>query len=113
MEEILTKIGLKLGHVIIGLLGGAIALVFGHKRPTFRGKVRAVFIVILGAIATGFITPAILTLHPLWVNLEHAIAFVVGIFGMGLIEALLNLVTKFKDSPINTISDIWNIIFRK
>jgi len=103
MEEMLAKLGLKSAHLITGLLGGAVGLIFGKQKNTLKGKIRSVGIVFVGAIVTGYVTPLILQWKPDWENTEHSIGFLVGIFGMGVIEGFINLVTSFKKNPISTI----------
>lgn len=111
--DLLSKLGLKLTHMIPALIGGALAIIFGRKRPTFRDKIKAVFIVIFGAIATGYITPIILAWKPNWESVEHSIGFVVGIFGMGLIEGLLNILKKFINNPLGTLKELKEMIYPK
>ena len=106
MEEMLAKLGLKSAHLITGLLGGAVGLIFGKKKTTLMGKLRSIGIVIVGAIVTGYVTPVILIAKPHWENTEHSIGFLVGIFGMGIIEGFMNLVKSFKKNPISTIKSI-------
>lgn len=110
MEDVFAKIGLKFAHLITGLIGGGIALVFGKARPTLRDKIKAVVIVLLGAVATGYLTPLLLLWKPSLETVEHGIAFVVGIFGMGIIEGLINLVRKFQDNPMDIIKEIKQLI---
>lgn len=106
MEEMLAKLGLKSAHLITGLLGGAVGLIFGKQKNTLKGRLRSVGVVVIGAVVTGYVTPLILQWKPGWENTEYSIAFLVGIFGMGIIEGFMNLVTSFKKNPISTIKQI-------
>ena len=63
-------------------------------------------IVIIGAVVTGYVTPLILEWKPNWENTEHSIGFLIGIFGMGIIEGFMNLVKSFQKNPIKTIKSI-------
>lgn len=103
MEELLAKLGLKLAHLITGFLGGAIGLIFGKRQKTPLGILRSILTVFVGAIVTGYLTPFILTIKPHWEDVEHSIGFLVGIFGMGIIEGFMNLVNSFTKNPIKTI----------
>jgi len=106
VEELLAKLGLKSAHLITGFLGGAVGLVFGKQKTTFKGKLRSIGIVVIGAVVTGYVTPLILEWKPNWENTEYSIGFLVGIFGMGVIEGFINLVNSFRKNPISTIKSI-------
>jgi len=108
MEEVLAKLGLKSAHLITGLVGGAVGLIFGKQKNTLMGKLKSIGVVIVGAIVTGYVTPIILNVKPHWENTEHSIGFLVGIFGMGIIEGFINLVKSFTKKPIKTIKSIKN-----
>lgn len=109
MEDIFGKLGLKLAHILTGLLGGAVALIFGKTRPSLKEKIRAVFIVLAGSIVTGYVTPMVLLWKPTLIGVEHGIAFLIGIFGMGVVEGLLTWLSKFRKSPVQAIKDIKNL----
>lgn len=106
MEDILAKLGLKMAHLITGFIGGVVGLIFGKRRPSFRDKIKATFIVIFGAIVTGYVTPLLLGWRPEWETVEHSIGFVVGIFGMGIVEAGMNFVKRLQRDPIGTIKKL-------
>ena len=112
MEDIIAKLGLKGMHLLTGLLGGAVALIFGKKRNTIPDKIHALCIVLAGAVCTAYFTPMLFVWKPSFENAEHGIAFVIGIFGMGIIEGIMNIVYKFKDNPIDTFKYIFDV-FRK
>lgn len=111
MEEMLAKLGLSLAHLVSGLIGGVVGLIFGKKTVrTAKDKLRAFFVILAGAIVTGYITPLVFMWKPSWENAEYSIGFVIGLMGMGVIEGLINLITQFKTSPIDTIKDIKDTI---
>ena len=110
MEDMLLKIGIKAGHLITGLIAGLMGLLFNKKPQNFRQKVKSYLIVVSGAIATGFITPLILVKWDWLMDAEYSVAFVVGLFGMGIIESLFVLVSKIQQDPISigkAIRNIW------
>ena len=100
MEDVLAKMGLKGIHLITGLLGGCIGLIYGKKVRTWRDKLKAVLIVLSGAIVTGYVTPLILVYKPNWIGAEYSIAFVVGIFGMSIIKDVFSFLYEFGKSPL-------------
>tara|TARA_R110002020_G_C15686704_1_gene719420 strand:- start:101 stop:442 length:342 start_codon:yes stop_codon:yes gene_type:complete len=112
MEDVIAKLGIKGIHFVIGLIGGAVALIFGKKRNTILDKIHALGVVIAGAVATGYITPLVFLWSPSLESAEHGIAFFIGIMGMGVIEGLLNVVNKFKIDPLGTIKNSIDV-FRK
>jgi len=100
MEDYLIKFGIKTGHLITGLIAGAMSLVFSQRPRNLREKVRSYFIVIFGSLATAYITPVIV-LKWIWLqSVDYSVAFVVGLFGMGLIESIFALLYKFKNNPL-------------
>lgn len=100
MEDILLKLGLKAGHLITGLIAGIMGLVFNNRPRSFRQKIRSYFVVVSGAILTGYLTPLVLLKWTFLNGAEYSIAFVVGLFGMGLVESIFVLLNKLKDNPI-------------
>ena len=106
MEEILAKFGIKAAHLVTGIIGGAVGLLFGKPRKGIIAKLRAIITVIVGAVVTGYVTPLIFIWKPELETVEHAIAFVVGLFGMGVIEGVFNIISKFKTNPIESIRDL-------
>lgn len=112
MEELAMKLGIKLGYVVTGLLGGLMSLMFNKKPRTRLEKIRSYVIVVLGALLTGYITPLILLKWSAFQNVEYSIAFIVGLFGMGITEAIFVLIQKLKTDPIGTITSIKSIFTR-
>lgn len=107
MEEILVKYGLKSAHLITGLIGGAVSLFFGKRKAvTMRDKLKSVMFVIVGAVVTGYSTPIILKANPSWSDNEHGIAFVIGLFGMGIVEGAFTVVNEYKKHPLDIIKKI-------
>ena len=99
MEEFFAKLGLKGVHLLTGLMGGVISLLYGNKVRTWRDKLKAVLAVLSGAVVTGYLTPLIILHKPNWVNAEHSVAFVVGIFGMSVIRSVFGFLYDFGKDP--------------
>lgn len=99
MEELLAKLGLKLVYLLTGLIGGSIALLFGGKIKTWRDKALAIIFVLAGSVVTGFVTPLILLWKPQWEVASYSIAFIVGIFGMGIIRDVFIFIYDFGKNP--------------
>ena len=112
MDELKMKLGIKLGYVITGLLGGLMSLMFNKRPKTRMEKIKSYTIVVLGALLTGYITPLILLKWSAFQNVEYSIAFIVGLFGMGITEAIFVLIQKLKENPIETIKSIKSIFTR-
>lgn len=112
MEDVLVKFGIKTGHLITGLIAGVMGLLFNKRPQTMRQKIRSYFVVLSGAVLTGYITPLILLKWKWLIGAEYSVAFVVGLFGMGVIETLFIIIKKAKENPISTISSIRDI-FKK
>ena len=111
MEEILVKLGLSASHLVTGLIAGIVGLIFGKRSTeTIRDKVKVFTVIVSGAVVTGCTTPLLFIWKPQWEVAEHSIAFMVGLLGMGIIEGFLNVVTKFKTKPVETIKEVKNIL---
>ncbi len=100
MEEILAKLGIKGIHLLTGLIGGSIALIFGGKIKTWRDQLKATVFVFAGAIVTGFVTPLVVSWRPEWIEVEHSIAFIIGILGMGIIRGVFSFIYDFGKNPM-------------
>jgi hypothetical protein len=100
MDDILMKFGLKTGHLITGLIAGVMGLLFNKRPQNIRQKTRSYFVVLSGAVLTGYLTPLILLKWKWLESAEYSVAFVVGLFGMGVIESIFMLISKAKTDPI-------------
>ena len=112
MEDILAKMGLKGVHILTGLIAGMMGLLFNNKPRNFRQKIRSYIVVVSGAILTGYVTPLVLIYFHILNGAEYSVAFIVGLFGMGLIEGLFALLNKLKNDPIE-IGKAIRDIFRR
>ena len=112
MEDVLMKFGIKTGHVITGLLASGIGLIFNKRVHTLREKIRGYFVVICGSILTGYITPLILLKWKWLDSAEYSVAFVFGLFGMGIVESIFLLISKLKENPIQVGKAIRDIFKR-
>ena len=108
MEDIFAKLGVKGIHLLTGLLAGSIALIFGGKIKTWRDKLKAIIFVLAGAVVTGFITPLVMVWKPNWIEAEHSIAFIVGIFGMGVIRGMFQFMYDFGKNPMEYLRMLRN-----
>ena len=109
MEDFLLKIGLKIPHFFVGLLAGIVGLLFNKRLFTLRDKVRAFLIVMSGSLVTGFITPLVFAWEPLLRPAEYGIAFLIGLFGMGIVQSLLSFLVEFSKDPKGTLSSLFGI----
>lgn len=110
MDEILAKMGLKMGHLATGLIAGLMGFMFNKKPSNISEKIRSWVVVFSGAILTGYITPLVLLKWDFLESAEYSVAFVVGLFGMGIVESIFILInTKKNDLPaiIKGIRDIF------
>ena len=87
MEDFFAKIGVKIPHIITGLIAGAIGTLFNARPRTRVEKIKAYLIIASGAVVTAYITPLIVAWKPFFAEVEYSVAFMVGIFGMGILEA--------------------------
>lgn len=110
MEDIFAKIGIKSAHLFAGFIGGVFVMYFGKRPTSIREKIRAFITVILSAVCTGYLTPLIISWQPDWESVEHGLAFLVGLFGMGVLHGFFNLVTAFTYDPIGVVKNIRNAI---
>lgn len=106
MEDMLLKYGIKAGHLITGLVAGVMGLLFNKRPQTLRAKIRSYFVVLSGALMTGYITPLILLKWKWLIGAEYSVAFVVGLFGMGVVETGFIIVKKLKENPLEVINNI-------
>lgn len=111
--EFWTKIGLKGGHVMTGLIAGIMGFLFNKKPSTITEKIRSYLVVLSGAVLTGFLTPLVLLKWDLLSDAEYSVAFVVGLFGMGIIESLFVLVNKLKENPLDIMKKIKDTFFNR
>lgn len=112
MEDMLLKFGIKAGHLITGLVAGLMGLLFNKRPQNFRQKIRSYLVVLSGAVTTGFITPLVLVKWDWLYDAEYSVAFILGLFGMGIIESLFVLVIKLKESPLEVGKAIKEIFRR-
>ena len=111
MEDIFAKVGLKSVHLFAGMIGGVFVIYFGKRPTSVAERIRAFFTVILSAISTAYLTPLIILYKPNWESGEHGIAFLIGLFGMGIIHGLVNFINKnFINDPMGTIKKIRDAI---
>lgn len=112
MEDILMKFGVKTGHFITGLIAGIMGLLFNKRPQNFRQKVRSYFVVLSGAVLTAYLTPLVLLKWQFLNEAEYSVAFVVGLFGMGIVESIFMLIVKLKNDPV-TVGQAIRDIFKK
>lgn len=104
----------KIPLLVVGAIGGALGIVFGQQKPrTFKEWMKAVVFVCSGAIITNFLTPLVLHLFPDLLNLEYSVALIVGLFGIGIVMSLFNILNMLKDDVFGTIDKIKKAIFRR
>lgn len=110
MEDFFAKMGVKIPHIITGLIAGAIGTLFNARPRTQWEKIRSYCIIASGAIVTAFVTPLIVAWKPFFADVEYSVAFIVGIFGMGILEGIYKIVQRFNTSPLElleTLKKIW------
>lgn len=104
---------IKTPLLIIGAIGGAMSVLFGANKPTdFRGYIKASLFVFAGAVITNFLTPLSIHLMPSLDGLEYSIAFIVGLFGVGVVKALFSVVTMLSTDFFGTIKKIKDAIMK-
>ncbi|QQV90424.1 hypothetical protein Harreka1_17 [Olleya phage Harreka_1] len=103
----------KLPLIIIGAIGGALSVLFGENKPrTLREYLKATSFVFAGAIVTNFLTPLAMHFIPSLVGLESAVAFIVGLFGVGVVKALFNVVKMLTTDFFGTIKKFKEIFIK-
>lgn len=112
MEDMLAKLGLKGAHLLTGLIAGLMGLLFNKRPTTIREKIKAYAVVLSGAMLTGFLTPLVLLKWEWLQGAEYSVAFIVGLFGMGIIEAIFNFISKLKADPLGVGKAIKDMFFR-
>ena len=97
---------IKAPFLILGAAGTALAILFGDKKPkTFREYIKSLGYVCGGALITNVFTPLLVKTVPLFIGFEYASAMIIGLFGIGLIRALLNLVGKLNTDFFGTLKN--------
>ena len=109
MEDMLAKLGLKGAHLITGLIAGIMGLIFNKKPVSKKEKIKAYAVVLGGAILTGFLTPLVLLKWEWLLGAEYSVAFVVGLFGMGILETIFNLIGRLKVDPVAVLKSLKDI----
>lgn len=95
---------IKIPLLVIGAIGGAMSVIFGDKKPKTVGEyIKASSFVLAGAIVTNFLTPLAIHLMPSLNGLESAVAFIVGLFGVGVVKALFNVVKMLTTDFFGTV----------
>ena len=100
----------KVPYLAIGAIGGALSVLFGENKPkTFKEYLKACSFVLAGAIATNFLTPLVFYFVPDLVGLEHPIAFVIGLLGIGVVKAVLRVIDMFYTDFFGTVKKVRDI----
>ena len=103
MEDFFAKMGVKIPHIITGLIAGAIGALFNERPRTRWEKIRSYCIIASGSVVTAFVTPLIVAWKPFFADVEYSVAFIVGIFGMGILEGMYKVVKRFNSSPFEVM----------
>lgn len=98
----------KIGHIITGGIAGAMALIFNKYPRSKREKLKAFAIVFGGAVTTAFLTPLALVYIPVLQKAEYGVAFIIGLFGMGVLEGVYKIMQAFIVDPYGTIVKLKN-----
>ncbi len=94
----------KVPYLIVGAIGGAISIVFGDKKPkTLREYTKASAFIMAGAIITNFLTPLAIKIVPLLDGVEHGTSLIIGLFGIGMAQALFKVLNDLKTDFYGTI----------
>lgn len=84
----------KVPYLVVGSIGGAVSIMLGENKPkTLREYFKSTALVLSGAVITNFLTPFSIKLLPILEGVEHGAGLVIGLFGIGVVSALLK-VTK-------------------
>ena len=110
--DLLVKSGLKGGHFLFGFIAGVVGLMFSQKPNSWRGRLRMFFIFIAGTLTTGMLTPLVLLKWQWLYTAEYSVAFVIGLFGMGLVEAGFRIITKLKQNPLSVLKSLREVFKR-
>lgn len=93
--EILESLGVKAPSLVAGLAGGAASLTFQKN----IGWLRALVLIITGAVCAGYLTPLAVDYVAADQRLEGAYAFLIGLLSMHIIGGLISLGERFQDNP--------------
>lgn len=119
MEFIEPNSGLKIGHIIGGLLGGLIAYLATPSEKVSPG--RAFVALFVGAITAGYFT-SVFMLYMNWgVELSGCVAFIIGIMSMPLVRAIMKYGLVLINKPLlivkiirnGSIKEIWTEVEQK
>lgn len=104
---------IKAPLIIIGAIGGALSVLFGTQKPrTVKEYLKATSFIFAGAIITNFLTPLSIHLMPSLAGLESAVAFIVGLFGVGVVKALFGVVSMLSSDFFGTVKKFKEIFFK-
>ncbi|TXL72567.1 hypothetical protein FHP25_25050 [Vineibacter terrae] len=98
--EVVGALGVKLSTALAGLAGGVARVVFMSQANAMSWK-RGMSLIALGAISASYLTPLVglvITVAPDGA-LDRALAFVIGLLSMTLIELVLRLADWFREDP--------------
>ena len=110
MEDVLAKFGIKTAHFIAGLIGSGIGLLFSSRPRTKREMIKVFLIVFGGALVTGYCTPLLIKWQQWLVGVEYSAGFMIGLFGMGILEGTFRALKAFAKDPFAVIQRIKEIV---
>ena len=110
--DLLVKGGLKGGHFLFGFIAGVVGLMFSQKPQNNKQRLKLFFIFLCGTVSTGILTPLVLLKWEWLLTAEYSVAFVIGLFGMGLIEAAFKILNNLKQHPLQVLKSLREI-FKK
>lgn len=97
--------------LIVGAIGSSLTVLSGDKKPkTFKEYLKVTGLILSGSIITNFLTPLLIHYVPSLQNLEASAGLVVGLFGIGVIGAILKVITKLNTDFFGTIKSFKDIL---
>lgn len=103
VEQLLTAIGLTKGATIGGFFGALVSLKFIEGLFWWQ-RIPTVF---AGMMAAAYCTPLVMEMFTISVKTEAAIAFLIGVFGMSLMGAVVKALPELSTAAINYVKERW------
>lgn len=105
MDSLKDSVSLLVSSVIGAFIGAAV-----RKDESFFNMCLSI---VAGIAMSFYLTPASIVVFGISAELENAIAFLIGLFGMYLLTIIISLFENLRDNPKEVLETIKQFIFRR
>jgi hypothetical protein len=102
VDQFLEGFGLKSTSLVAGVFGAVASLTYERN----ISPMRAVFLILVGAAAAGYLTPWLAEYMKVDGATANAYAFLIGLLSMRIIGAILSIGEKIKKDPVTFLKNL-------